>query len=82
MSRYSFKTTIDDKQYEVAYGFDRQLSEYFIQVFDYSKEEDMECIVWEGSYMTNKSNGEMLKLYKKWNVPEEHIEMVALDLTF
>jgi len=84
MSRYSFKTTVDDKTLEVAYGYDRPLQEYFIQVFNYEiSDEDCDaCILWEGSRMTGKSNSAMIYLYEKYKVPEEHIRQVALDLPF
>ena len=80
MSRYTVKTVKDGKEYEVAYGFDRPLQEYFLQVFDNSREEDDECIIWEGSRMTGKSNSEMCDLMLIWGVPKEHVSIVALDL--
>lgn len=83
MSRFSHKIEKNGKEYEVAYGYDRPLSEYFIQVFDPSiEDEDNQLIVWEGSRMTNKSNGEMYRLFEKWGVKEEHLECLAMDLSF
>lgn len=82
MSRYGHKIKKEDKEYEVAYGFDRQCSEYFIQVFDNSMPEDRECIIWEGSRMTGKSNSEMLDLFTLWGVPEIHRTAVTLDNPF
>ena len=82
MSRYSFKTVKNDKIYSVAYGYDRPLQEYFIQVFDNTMPEDEECIIWEGSHMTNKSNSEILEIFEQWDVPGDHLQQVALDLPF
>lgn len=83
MSRYGFRTTKDGKDYVVAYGYDRPLQEYFLQVEDPSiEDEDNQLIVWEGSRMTGKSNSEICELFQHWNVPEKHIKMVALDLPF
>ena len=80
MSRHSFKTIKDGKEYEVAYGYDYPLGEYFLQVFDNTREEDDELIIDEGSRSTGKSNGEMLDLFELWNVPSRHIQRLALDL--
>ena len=83
MSRYALLVKKDKKIYSVAYGYDRPLLEYFIQVFDTSiADEDSSCILWKGSYMSNLSNSKMLELFEQWNVPEEHLQMVALDLPF
>lgn len=89
MSRHlAWKTeTVDgvEKKYSIAYGFDRPLQEYFIQVFENgsaTEENEDGLIVWEGSRMTHKSNGEMLELFEKWGVPEEHRQAVAMDLPF
>jgi len=82
MSRYTLRVIKDGKEYEVAYGYDRPLMEYFIQVFDNTMPEDEECILWEGNYMTDKSNSEMYRLFEKWSVPKEHLELLAMDLPF
>ena len=94
MSRYSFINKIKEpgKKYEVAYGFDRPLQEYFLQVFDLNvpeagnnnddDDDDVRCIIWEGNRMTGKSNSQMLELFEDWSVPEKHIQLVALDLPF
>lgn len=82
MSRYTHECCIDGKHLEVAYGFDNPLQEYFIQVFDKDDEEGFTPIVWEGSRMTHKSNGEMLELFEKYLVPENHCLALTLDLTF
>lgn len=82
MSRYIFTTVKDNKEYEVAYGYDWPLTEYFLQVYDNSLPEDEELILWEGSRMTTKSNSQMLELYQEWNVPKEHCNMLASDLPF
>jgi hypothetical protein len=88
MSRYSFKIVKSSgKHYQVAYGFDRPMQEYFLQVFDLDKpdeddKDDVQCIIWEGNRMTGKSNSEMLELFELWGVPQKHIEQVALDLPF
>jgi hypothetical protein len=94
MSRYRFVNTTKEpgKRYEVAYGFDRPMQEYFLQVFDLNvpeagnnnddDDDDVHCIVWEGNRMTGKSNSEMLELFELWGVPETHLQQVALDLPF
>jgi hypothetical protein len=88
MSRYRF---VNDKKepgklYEVAYGYDRPLQEYFIQVFDINAkdtdEDDIHCIVWEGNKWSDKSNSEMLELFELWGVPDNHCQAVALDNQF
>lgn len=88
MSRFSFLNLEKEpgKIYEVAYGYDRPLQEYFIQVFDINApdtdDDDVHCIVWEGNKWSDKSNSEMLELFKLWGVPEKHLTAVALDLQF
>jgi len=84
MSRYTSTITKENKQYEVAFGYDVPLSEYFLQVFDLSKvtEDDEGLILDEGSWMTGKSNSEMLELYIEWQVPDKYRECVVLDLPF
>lgn len=83
MSRYSHKIVKKGKTYTVAYGYDRPLSEYFLQVFDESKEKDDDgCILWLGSYMTHTPNSEMLDNYIEWGVKKDHADMLALDLPF
>jgi hypothetical protein len=83
MSRYVVHPEIKGKKYEVAYGFDMPLGEYFIQVFDHSiKDEDNQMIVWEGSYMTHKANSQMVHIMRHWGVPENHVECVMDDLIF
>ena len=88
MSRFTFLNNWKEngKILEVAYGFDRPLQEYFIQVFDTTApdtdDDDTHCILWEGNRMTDKSNSEMLELFKEYGVPENHLQQVALDLPF
>ena len=88
MSRFTFLNNWKEngKILEVAYGFDRPLQEYFIQVFDTTApdtdDDDIHCVLWEGNRMTDKSNSEMLELFKEYGVPENHLQQVALDLPF
>ena len=83
MSRYTHKINLEGKTLEVAYGYDRPLTEYFIQVFDTEIEnEDDQMILWEGSRMTNLSNGEILELFVKYGAHEDHQYALLMDLPF
>jgi len=82
MSRHAHVHKKEGKIYSVAYGFDRPLSEYFLQVFDPSMPEDEECILWKGSRMDQLSNSSMYELYQEWGVPKHHLQAVTLDLPF
>jgi len=88
MSRYT--ATLENGN-ELAWGFDRPIGEYFIQLFD---PED-EPIFSVGSHVTltphpvyphrkHWSNGELLQVFEDYNdaIPEDHIQSLALDLVF
>lgn len=89
MSQYTKFVQKHGKNYRVVYGFDRPLTEYFIQVWD-SADED--CPVFAVSnYCTldphpeapdkfRYTNSELLPLFLEWEVPEEHIHCLVLDL--
>tara|TARA_R110000868_G_scaffold248084_1_gene504460 strand:+ start:374 stop:616 length:243 start_codon:yes stop_codon:yes gene_type:complete len=77
MSRYT-KTMDNGKT--IAYGFDHALG-YFIDVVDASDEnEEPIYLIEESSLLTKMSNGKMLELMDLYELPESHIEMVAMDL--
>ena len=92
MSRYTH--TVDKKLY--AWGYDEPMSTYFFQciVMDELTDEVDEVEFSVDSYFTtmphpkypNKqkySNGEMLELMSEYDfIPREHLEAVALDLTY
>jgi len=91
MSRYSKNIIKEDKQYNIAWGYDYPLNSYFIQEFD-----EKDDIVFDvDSYRSIKchplfpdkyqfSNGEILEVYKIYTdvIPEEHLEALVLDLPF
>ena len=77
MSRYT-KELKDGKT--IAYGYDRALG-YFIDVFGIPDEQGVsESLVEESSMLTGMSNGKMIELMDMFELPESHIEMVAMDL--
>lgn len=77
MSRYT-KELEDGRT--VAYGYDRALG-YFIDVFGIPDEQGVsESLVEESSMLTGMSNGKMIELMDMFELPESHIEMVAMDL--
>ena len=78
MSRYS--KTLDNGK-EIAYGWDH-VTGYFFQVFDVldDNDEDEHLLINECSTFTKMSNGKMLELMSVYNLPESHIERVAMDL--
>ena len=77
MSRYT-KELEDGRT--IAYGYDRALG-YFIDVFGIPDEQGVsESLVEESSMLTGMSNGKMIELMDMFELPESHIEMVAMDL--
>ena len=82
MSRHTHTVTKEGKTFQVAYGYDRPLQEYFLQVEDLSKDEDDQLILWLGSRMTKTSNSKMLEAYHEWQVPEHICSLLAMDLQF
>jgi hypothetical protein len=64
----------------VCYGFDHALG-YFIDVFGAPDDEGMSQLeVEESSVITGMSNGKMMELMIEYELPQEHIEKVGLDL--
>ena len=57
----------------IAYGFDKPLSQYFLQVFDHA-----------GELVSEENNrGKIFEELSKCDgVPVEHIEMLAMDMPF
>ena len=79
MSRY-VKDLEDGR--ELAYGHDHATG-YFLQVFDGEDDDGNDnLVVDECSMFTNMSNGRMLELMKEHNADPEHVDRVAMDLTF
>ena len=77
MSRFT-KQLEDGK--EVAYGFDHAFG-YFLDVFDGETEDGEDnIIVQESSFATRLTNGRMVELMMEYDLPEDHIHMVAMDL--
>lgn len=77
MSRYLKK---EQDGSTVAYGFDKALG-YFIDVFGPEDEEGIsQMIVEESSLFSGMSNGKMVELMQNYQLPEEHINLVMLDL--
>ncbi len=77
MSRYT-KELEDGRT--IAYGYDRALG-YFIDVFGIPDEQGIsESLIEESSALTRMSNGKMIELMDMFELPESHIEQVAMDL--
>lgn len=86
MSRYE-KVLPNGEQ--VAWGYDRPLSEYFIQKFDKKGE-----TIWSiANYNTLEphpdhpqkirySNSELLEYYEQYELPQNHINALCLDIPF
>lgn len=80
MSRYTKQS--EDTNYTIAYGYDHATG-YFFQVFDNNVKDDGDDLVLdECSMFTKMSNGYMIELMQKYNVDENHIGRVILDLDF
>lgn len=73
----------------IAWGYDRSLNEYFIQLEDSSGE----CIWAISNYFVMKakspgklsySNSELLKVFQEYSdyIPKKHIDNLALDIKF
>lgn len=76
MSRYT--KDLKDGRY-IAYGFDNVLG-YFFDLFGIPDEEGQAAhLIEETSLFTKMSNGKMLELMDTFDLPESHIEMVAMD---
>lgn len=77
MSRYT-KQLEDGRT--VAYGYDHALG-YFIDVFGIPDDQGVsESLIEESSLLTRMSNGKMIELMDMFELPESHIEQVAMDL--
>ena len=84
MSRYTKIHEKEGKKYIVAYGFDRPLQSYFLQVFDPEDAEHSPIINHDTAsfFGNNLDRGELAALYKEWDLPNEHIIKMILDLPF
>ncbi len=94
MSR--FTTEIEDGKKTLVWGFDRPMSEYFIQLIDNVTEEDEDVVFAISNVFTltphpehldkeRWSTGELVELLQKDfanKVPQEHIDHMLLDLPF
>lgn len=77
MSRYT-KTLEDGRT--LAYGYDHALG-YFFDLFGIPDEKGVsESLIEESSFLTKMSNGKMIELMDMFDLPESHIERVAMDL--
>jgi hypothetical protein len=77
MSRYT--KNLDDGR-SVVYGYDHALG-YFIDVFGIPDDQGVsESLIEESSFLTRMSNGKMIELMDLFDLPESHIERVAMDL--
>lgn len=92
MSRYRHVVERDGVSYEVAYGYDRPLSEYFLQVFTLNGE-DEDPYFSIGNYYTmtphpdnlekiEYSNSEIMELMIEWECPQKYIDAVGSDLPY
>jgi len=77
MSRH----VIEKSDQAIAYGFDNAEG-YFFQLMeiDPKTNEVEQFIIDESTLMTKMSNGKMLELMTKYNLPYSHIQKVAMDL--
>jgi hypothetical protein len=77
MSRYT-KTLENGKT--IAYGFDRALG-YFLDVADVPDDTgESVMLIEESSFFTKMNNGKMIELMGIYELPESHIEQVAMNL--
>ena len=69
----------------VAWGFDHALG-YFLDVADAPDPdnplEDLPILVEESSLFSKMSNGKMIELMRVYQLPESHLESVAMDVPF
>ncbi len=77
MSRH----VIEKSDQAIAYGFDNAEG-YFFQLMeiDPKTNEVEQFIIDESTLITKMSNGKMLELMTKYNLPYSHIQRVAMDL--
>ena len=89
MSRFEHRVTMTNSKtsevrpFDVAYGYDNPMEEYFIQVWDRTKPSDEEAdepIIWLGSRMTGTGREEMYGVMRAFGVPEEHLQKLILDV--
>jgi hypothetical protein len=89
MSQHRIETMKKGKRYRVVYGYDRPLREYFIQAWDLESDGAPLFSVSNRFALEphpdtpekfDYSNGELLELYEEWGVPEEHVQLLAMDL--
>ena len=88
MSRHQHRINVintatgKNKVFDVAYGFDEPLGEYYIQASYTDDEGEDSFVIDKGTYTTQTHKDEMLMLYILFGVPEEHKTSLALDLKF
>lgn len=77
MSRH----VIEKSDQVIAYGFDHAEG-YFFQLMDIDpKTKEIEqFVIDESNLLTKMSNGKMLELMTKYNLPKAHIQKVVMDL--
>ena len=78
MSRYTKEI---DKRTTLAYGFDDVFG-YFFDVIWIDRRGREVTRLEESSLLTNLSNGMMIELMKEYELPEEHIDAVTLEIPF
>jgi len=79
MSRYTIQIT---KEKDIAYGYD-EVTGYFFQVFNGLDENGFETLeVDECTFLTKMTKGRMIDLMEQFQLPVNHIMLVALDLPF
>lgn len=96
MSRYSKIVEESGEKYEIAWGWDRPLGEYFFQKFLLDENlEDMETIFSISNRNTivphpnypkkiRYSNMELLAMMRQYFniIPKEHVSAIRMDLSF
>lgn len=75
MSRYSKE--LEDGS-TLAWGHDHALG-YFVDIYKEEHGEDVP-VMEESSYLSNRSNGEMVEKMIEAGVPETHVQFVMMDL--
>lgn len=68
----------------VAWGFDHALG-YFLEVFDAPDPDNPDeelLLISESSMLTSMSNGKMIELMRVYQLPEDHLESVAMNFAF
>ena len=68
----------------VIYGFDKQLSTYFLEAHTPGEQTNEESFIDLEHFARSLTNGKMLEEMQTWGVdaPKEHTNLIALDLPF